>query len=286
MIKQSILSAIGGDGRQFYITKLFEGEGYDVRRYGISSEYDNSRSIDEALEGAKYLLLPLPLTKDGYRLNSDKDILISELIKSIPKECKVFAGKIPPHIKDLFSSSGISVTDYLENKRYVWKNADITAEGAVYQLMKELDVALKDAKVLICGYGRIGKLLASKLKALGAQVTVAARKQEDLMLASLFGNNDCDTLDYCRDGIFDLEKSYDAVFNTVPSWIFDANNASLLGNTIYFELASPPFGGESEFMKKSCGKYILASGIPGKYAPVSAANAIFETLRDCLSKGG
>jgi len=283
---QSILSAIGGDGRQFYITELFSKDGYQIRRYGISENSDNCKSLDAALEGAEYLLLPLPLTKDGCKLNSEKDILISELIKSIPAGCKVFAGKIPPHIKDLFSSFGVNYTDYLENKSYVWKNADITAEGAVYQLMSELDISLRESNILICGYGRIGKLLASKLKSLGAHVTVAARKEDDLMLADIFGGNNCDKLDYCRDGIFNLKKSYDAIFNTVPSWIFDENNSSLLKNSVYIELASPPFGGDGEFMKKNCGKYILASGIPGKYAPRSAANAVFEALRDCLSKGG
>lgn len=281
----NILSALGGDSRQAYITEFFANEGFDIRRYGIGGAEDNCASEEEAISDADYLLLPVPVTKDGYRLNCERDILLFDIIKKIPKDCMVLAGKLPPAIKDYFESNEIKYFDYFGDKRYVWENADITAEGAVYMLMQELDIAVRESKVLICGYGRIGKSLAKKLKALGADVTVAARKQENIVEAELCMEVDTDLLDYCREGIFDLERSYDAIFNTVPSWIFDKSNSSLLKNSIYFELASSPFGGENRFMRDNCRKYIQASGIPGKYAPKSAARAVFNALPKNRERG-
>ncbi|MBR4295890.1 MAG: hypothetical protein IKT56_03520, partial [Clostridia bacterium] len=131
---------------------------------------------------------------------------------------------------------------------------------------------------------RIGKCLSKKLKDLGADVTVAARKREDIMLAEVCGNTHTDELSYRRAGIFDLDRSYDAVLNTVPSWIFDASNTSIVHDSIYIELASAPYGGEVEFMKKNCRKYIMGSALPGKYAPLSAARAVFRSLLEFLEK--
>lgn len=284
--KKKKLSAVGGDSRQFYITEFLEEMGVETLRYGISGgdALNNCNSLEEVLEGAEYLLLPIPVTRDGYRLNSSEDIMLSELIKLIPRDCIVFGGKMPPQIKDQLESLGISCVDYFDNKAYIWKNADITAEGAVFQIMKELDISLSDSKILICGYGRIGKCLAKKLASLGSEVTVAARKEEDIMLASVYGGIGVDKLDYCREGIFDVSRRYDVILNTVPAWIFDANNKELLTDSIYIELASSPFGGEVEFMRKNCKKYIMSSGLPGKYAPRSAAKAVFLSIIEYFEK--
>ena len=284
MNKNVIISVIGGDARQVHIADRFGDCGYTVRKFGIDPDIDNCKSIEEALFDCDLLLLPLPLTRDGYRLNSTNDIMLTRLAELLPMGCKVLGGKIPPRIKDYFESCGIEHYDYFEDNNYVWRNADITAEGAVSMLMRELDITVFGAKLLVTGYGRIGKCLSGKLKALGAVVTVAARKAEDRILASIYGGVKADSIDYCRRGIFDIEKSYDAILNTVPSWIFDSSNASILQDKIYIELASPPYGGEPELLKKYCKKYILASGIPGKYAPISAAEAIFLALPDFIGK--
>ena len=47
--------------------------------------------------------------------------------------------------------------------------------------------ALHNARVLILGFGRVGKLTAHRMGVLGAKVTVAARDYEDLAWASAYG---------------------------------------------------------------------------------------------------
>lgn len=284
MSKTKVLGALGGDCRQGFIMKLFEKQGFTTICYGVEKMVNTANTLSETVEKADYLLLPVPITKDGYRLNCSEDIMLMDLVKSIRHDAVVFAGKMPPYLKDYLRSTGITYYDYYEDKEYIWRNAEISAEGAVSMLMNETEVELCEIKALICGYGRIGKCLAGKLKELGVNVTVAARKEEDLLLARYCGEFVTDRIDYRRKGIFDIERTYDVVFNTVPSWIFDRSNSKLIENAIYFELASAPYGGEAGFLKGKCGKYILASGIPGKYAPKSAADAAFKAIFNYLDR--
>ena len=53
-------------------------------------------------------------------------------------------------------------------------NAVPTAQAAVCILLAELSIMAADAEVLIIGNGRIGRVLAQELRALGAKVCVAS----------------------------------------------------------------------------------------------------------------
>ena len=278
MKKPSVLSVVGGDDRQFYIADILS-DFFSVKTYGINSDMRKC-SVDSTAEAldADILLLPLPVTTDGYRVNASCDIPFFDAVLKLDKKCRVCGGKIPPAFKDFLEQNGIDFFDYYADGDVIWKNADVTAEGAVFTLMRELDVTLRDAEILVCGYGRIGKCLASKLTRLGTSVTVAARKKESLYEAENVFGTETDRINYLRDGIIDTERRYDAVVNTVPNWIFDKHNARVLQNTIYIELASSPYGGEVEYMKKTCGRYVPAPSLPGKYAPVTAAKIIASSL--------
>ncbi len=282
--KQKKIVFIGGDKRQIYLAQLMEKMGFTVNRLGIIGAENNCKNPTEALTEADALILPIPVTRDGYKLNSATDITVSELAMLVPSGCMVLGGGIPPAVKDFLAAEGIHCTDFFDSEEYLWRNADITAEGAISLLMGELDRTVKGTHILICGFGRIGKCLAVKLSRLGACVTVAARRKSDRLVSELLCDCDADSIDYCREGIFDLSNRYEAVFNTVPGWMFDKTNSVLTEAALYFELASSPYGCEAEFMKNHCKKYILASGLPGKYAPLSAAEAMLSALQDCFGK--
>ncbi|MGN1047252.1 MAG: dipicolinate synthase subunit DpsA [Eubacteriales bacterium] len=286
--KPFVMSVIGGDSRQLYIAELLKDRNIDLRYYGVAAEgaENTCGTPEEAIAGCDAVLLPLPVTRDGYRLNMSGDLFFFDFARMISPGTFVFAGMIPPSFKDFLEQSGIKYYDYFESRRLLWDNADITAEGAVSLLMRELPKTVRGAEILVCGFGRIGKLLAGKLTSLGASVTVAARRDDDLLLAEKCFGVKTDPINYRRIGTFDLSKDYDAVLNTVPSWIFDESNAPLLRKTIYIELASSPYGGETEFMRKNCAKYIMAAGLPGKYAPREAARAIVHSLLNYLSEEG
>ena len=78
----------------------------------------------------------------------------------------------------MINERGLVASDYLKREELAVKNAAVTAEGAVCLAMEELPYTIDQTPVLVIGYGRIGRLLAKKLGALGAKVTVAARSLE------------------------------------------------------------------------------------------------------------
>ena len=53
--------------------------------------------------------------------------------------------------------------------------------------MEELPITLHRARVLVLGFGRLGKLADHRFAALGAKVSVAARKWADLAWAEAYG---------------------------------------------------------------------------------------------------
>ncbi len=285
MGKFSVLAVVGGDERQLYTAKRFAEKGYEVRRFGILGDESECETVEETLDKANYVLLPVPVTKDGYRLNSEKDILLLDMVKKLPKNCVVFGGKLPPFFKDHLRNDRIRFRDYYEDPVFLWRNADITAEAAASIVMNSSSSAVNGLKILVCGFGRIGKLLTRKFSDLGAKITVASRKKEDLMQARFLFGAETDDIDYGRKGIFDLSRKYDYILNTIPNWIFDNKNSSLLNGTVYIELASPPFGGEQSFMRRKCGEYIIASGLPGKYAPKTAADSVFDCIIGFIEGG-
>ena len=151
--------------------------------------------------------------------------------------------------------------------------------------MENTDRVIEDMNVLICGYGRIGKILAHKLKLLGASVSVAARRDEALCEIIMNGLAPVDIR-----GQGDLIKATansDVVFNTVPKQIYTKQIIDEIeGAPLYIEIASTPGGIDVQAARAHGIRLIFAPSLPGKYAPASAGNYIFETIKDILDKRG
>ena len=97
---------------------------------------------------------------------------------------------------------------------------------------------LSGSKALIMGYGRIGRILAHKLRGLHSDIYISARKYEDFAWINAFG--------YKGIGYDELDKvisEFDVVFNTVPVLLLDKNRLQKLKqNVVIIDLASNPGG--------------------------------------------
>ena len=153
---------------------------------------------------------------------------------------------------------------YWADPVYAVENAALTAEGAVELIMRRTDRSLNGLSVLVAGYGRIGRLLADTLASLGARVTVAARDPVDRAEARSRGHNSVD--------INSVSSPFDAVVNTIPAPVLRGD----YGASLCLELASAPGGWADDT------PVLRAPGLPGLYAPRSAADvmadAIYRTL--------
>lgn len=149
---------------------------------------------------------------------------------------------------------------YYDDEIYTLENAALTAEGAAELLMRRSDRTLRGMDVLVAGFGRIGSLLADRLRLAGAQVTVADRSPGRRAAARIRGHNSVD--------INNINGIYDAVLNTIPVPVLQGD----YGGAICIDLASAP-GGWSD---KTAA--IKAPGLPGIYAPKSAADCMADAI--------
>lgn len=157
-------------------------------------------------------------------------------------------------------------------------NAALTAECALGRLMDESGSTLAGSNVLVCGWGRIGKLLCLKLAALGAHVTAAARARADRAMAAALGLG---SVDY--DGLEAEIGAFGFIINTVPARVLtDAALCMAADGAVIMELASPP-GGFDRTLAENIGLHVVpAPGLPGQRAPESAARLIRSAVYDIM----
>ena len=196
---------------------------------------------------------------------SDKELY--RLLSRVDKKTTVFCGN-GSAVKGYFEGR---VLDYSDNEAFLCENAYITAQCALKLTLDNIDTVLHGKKALVVGYGRIGKYLASMLRALNAVVFVYARRQESLLDASY---NGCIPISLDNS----LAPELDLVYNTVPEIIIGKDFTDMLSNkSLIFELASPPGGFEDT------SRVITARGLPGKMLQKSGANAISDFVLRNLS---
>lgn len=217
-------------------------------------------------------ILPIPVTRDGKYI-TDSKILLSDFFSSLQENSLVFCGKkdfIPNNIK-----INNKIYDYSDNESFLLKNAELTAHGAIKILYENLKKPINKTKILITGFGRIGKNLAKILINLENKVYILGNKDQDFFWIKKIG----------AIPVYFLENTNfcpDFVINTVPKIIFNKKNINNFDkNTIFLELASKP-GIDKNLCKNF--KYILALGIPGKFFPEYAAEIIKESIINIIKK--
>ena len=200
-----------------------------------------------------------------------------ELTDALPRGQCVISGKPDAALEQLAKKRGWRMRYPLQDEAYLLKNAQLTAEGAVYAAMREAPFAISGAKCLVIGYGRIGKALTRMLRALGADVIAAARRPESRLEAG--GNS------IAIEEIPKVLSSVQLVFNTVPFPLVDRGALTHVpSETLLFELASPPYGidlAAARELKLHC---FLESALPGRYCPDTAAQALLAYIEREESK--
>lgn len=287
------LAVVGGDARELAAARTLAELGAEVAVFlpedceGRSDLGEATRSVtlDAALTGADAVLLPLPVSLDGVYLNMScgrEKFPLAALLDGIPKEALVLGGNFGS-AAELVRARSLAYEDYGRWEEFAVAVATPTAEGALALAMHHLLITLHGAKCAVIGCGRIGFLLASKLRALGAEVTVAARKAGDLARIEAISCRPHHTAALAR------LPAVDVIFNTVPAPLFDRSllaSISAQCAPLYIELASLPGGIDREAAAEYGISVIDAQGLPGKVAPVTAGRATARCVMSILAERG
>ena len=161
--------------------------------------------------------------------------------------------------------AGFIPIDLLQDSNYLAQNAAITADCALKIAAPLLDTTWKLSRILIIGWGRIGKQLSKMLKPTGAAITVSTRKASDRALIRAFGYQSLEPQSIA----FALSR-FDLIFNTAPAQILGPELLDQHPRCIPIDLAS---------VQGLYGKHvILARGLPGKLAPRASGLQIADTI--------
>lgn len=288
------LALLGGDARQAFAARRLARE-RETAVWGLPSlaeRYAPARTVAdwrEAVDGAEAVLLPLPCSEDGVRVRSPfwkgegirLDVLLGRMRGKL-----LLGGRLPTGLFDRAQEQGVRCVDYGENEVLQLRNALPTVEGAISIALEELPVTLCGCSVAVMGYGRIGSLLAERLFALGARVSVYARREEQRALAELYGAH-AFPLSSSGEG---EEKPFPviaedcrAIFNTVPSCLFtDEALAGVPRDCILIDLASPPGGIDRSAAAARGLRTVWGSALPGRCFPESAGEILGRTLEEIL----
>ncbi len=293
------IGILGGDRRSVHVASLLSREGYEAAFWSASGTYEKHdfpenlvRCVDwrSTLEGARAVVLPLPLTNDAVRLNCgklDSEIRgyvprITEIVEAAGRDTVMLAGKIPASVRRFADEHGKRMIDYYECEEFQIKNAVPTAEGAIKIAIDELETTLADSNAAVFGYGRVGRTLARKLTALGCKTTCIARNSRDLAWAECDGCLVKPLSDYMKEVPF-----FDVIFNSIPHVIFDAETVHKIDKkTVCIDLASGAGGFAEGACEKNGLKVIKALSLPGRYSPLTAGKIIYETVRGIFAAEG
>lgn len=277
---------IGGDRRQVSLTEQLAEDGHTVYTFGLErAEGIRCEENLRELHRADCVILPLPAEGAEGELNAplaSGEILTADILDAMEPGQLVCVGKASAGLRRRAEECGILLRDYFAREELTVANAVPTAEGAVQIAMEELPITLHGARVLVIGYGRVGRVTAQRFAALGAQVCVAARSHEQLAWAAVWG--------YRTEHVRRLTPwlcGYDLVVNTVPAPVLGrAELAALKPGAPVIDLASRPGGVDFRAAEELGVRTVWALALPGKVAPRSAAGYIKSTIYHIIDELG
>ncbi len=204
-----------------------------------------------AAPDVSHVLLPVPSFPSG-------DEYLAHIMADLPENVIISGGNLSSLLL-----KNHAVVDFLQDPYYLAENAAITASCALKLVQDHFGTDIRGHRILVIGWGRIGKCLCRLFEKEGADLTVAARKDTDrAMIRALCGRSI---------SIEDASKEtpyFDVILNTVPAMVLP--DIAAKKDAVLLELASTPgMSGEN---------IIDCRRLPGRLAPAASGKLIAKTF--------
>ncbi len=281
-MKNKIL-IIGGDSRQLYMADYLESKGFELMIYALPEKNRECvQNLGDAVKSSDVIIFPLPVSKDGKNIFSitSHGISVESAVKYINGNHIVFGGMIDKSTHQKLQKKTENINDYFRDEEVTLRNTVPTVQGILKIIIDNVEYTICGCRIAVFGYGRTGQLTAETLKALGAKVTVCARKKADIVSARVRGMRGCYITDFHNQA-----NEIDIIINTVPSVIIDRSILEHLNkNCLIIDVASAPYGTDFAAASELGINAMQCPSLPGKIAPKTAgeiiANAIINTLKE------
>ena len=260
---------IGGDARLGWLARLMRQRGGAVGTLFREAAPEVPQLDEAALADARSVVVNYPPKLSG------SGMLFEELLAALPADARAFTcGPWHP-------DGDARIVDLWADEALIRANARLTAEGAVSAMMCASERAIADARCLVVGWGRVGRALAELLVAIGARVTVASRSAASRNRAVERGAESVPT-----GSLRGHLRGHQMIFNTAPDMVLDAGLLEAVDrDAMIIDLASPLYGVDLNAAWARGLRAWREPGLPGRYCPRSAAQALLEAM-DRAGKGG
>ncbi len=278
------VTVVGGDAREIILMRELVRLGAEVTAVGfcqardIISGVQSVQDIREALQGAQAVWLTMPglddrgIIRAAYALQPL--MLDEQQLAVLAAGTPVFVGVARPLLKGLAVRYGWKLVEVAEIDEVAILNSIPSAEGAIQIAMQELPITIHGNRAVVIGFGRVGQTLARMLSGIGAETWVVARSSAHLARAYEAGYKTCgfDELKNCLAGS-------QMIFNTVPAIVLTGDVLEIVSReALIVDLASSPGGTDFQTATNLGIKAILAPGLPGKVAPVTAGEILARVM--------
>lgn len=281
------IAVIGGDRREEVLVENLAEKGYKL---SVLSDRPLkgpglfiSSDIEKVIKDADIVIAPMTSTdEEGFLKNTfveERIQLNSEFFNLMKKEALFLIGFVLPDLKKLLEDKGINYIELSRLDELAILNAVPTAEAAIKIAIEETDITIADSNVLVYGLGKTGLSLAWRLKLLGANTYGVTRNK-----AAIARGKDLGIKMLTYDTLAEHLPEMDILFNTVPALIIDRESIALLKeDALIIDLASAPGGTDFTAAREKGIKAILAPGLPGKTAPITAGKILAELIPDIIN---
>ncbi|WP_172369675.1 NAD(P)-dependent oxidoreductase [Sporosarcina jiandibaonis] len=243
---------IGSDKRLSVCCKLMEKKGYISRSIPTDTYTDDLESTLIEFQ-PNHIVFPI-LEMEG-----------SIPLRLLGEGTKLYTGVVSEEWKTRYQDADFSIESYLRDELFIWENAWLTAEAFINVFYNEMSRTISGKRFYVAGYGRVGKMVAAALSALGGNVTVIARSEAQLGDAKMRGYN-------AEQFSNTLKMSEGYLVNTIPAqWLTKQFEMP----DFIFDLASAPGCLKDSSVNEY---YRLLPGLPGKYFPFDAAISLSGAL--------
>ncbi len=281
-LKGVTVAVLGGDAREVTLARSLVDAGCLVRTVGLPLDDCPGVSvcpdIPAALEGSQAVILPIPGINDRGELYSafsgQPVVLTSKLLSILPQGTPVLVGVARKALAGMISEYGLRLVEVLKKDEVAILNSIPSAEGAIQLAMENSAITIHGSRSFVLGFGRTGMTLARKLKALDSRTAVVARNPAQRARAVEMGMEAVDFQAFEA-----AVAGADFLFNTVPEVVLDRRVlVRVSADAIIIDLASPPGGTDFVEAQRLGIKAILAPGLPGKVAPLTAGRILAEVV--------
>lgn len=272
------VTVMGGDLREKVLMQRLLEHGFSVKSFARPPEMIPEEAIfcekaTEALSNVIAVVFPMAgLSSDGLLHSKDAIpcYLYEEDFDLLAPGTLMLTGIESPYLAQIAQKRSLKLMSMSERDEVAIPNAIPTAEGAIAVAIEKSQGLLQGSTGLIIGYGRVSQALAPRLAALGMKVLIANRGG---LRAELAREQGYDVIPWSQWPA--VAKDVDFIFNTVPYLLFtETVLASLSPHTLLVDLAAIPGGADFAAASRLGVNAVLASGLPGKYAPLAAGEIL------------